>query len=258
VLRSASSLAGAWGSALLAGLAALTGGTTARAQDWSTVVLPDATPFRVETWAGADITSKSWSAYSGVTLALFGPIDSDGWRLRAVGGYGTYSYGVTRSISGPSSPQASRGTVSFADILLGYQQHYGPLTLKAFAGVSAAHHPRTQWDGEDAVSDLDYGFKGILEAWLNMTERSWASLNLAWSPAHDIRQRLRFGFAIWPDLSLGVEAEAAGNAEDDGGRGGAFVRYRWARGEIAASGGPSLDSSRATGAYGTLNVLTRF
>jgi hypothetical protein len=239
----------------MAGLATVAGGTTARAQDWSTIVLPDAAPLRIETWAGADITAKSWSAYSGATLALFGPIESDGWRLRAVGGYGAYG---TKPLSGQSSPRAFRGTVSFADLLLGYQKQYGPLTLKAFAGVSAAHHQAPQADAEKMVSGLDLGFKGMLEAWLNMTERSWASLNLGWSSAQDIRQRLRFGFAIWPDLSLGVEAEAAGGADDDGGRGGAFLRYCWASGEIAASGGPLLDSSTTTGVYGTVNVLTRF
>jgi hypothetical protein len=123
VSRSASSVAGAWGSALMAaGLATLAGGTAARALDWSPVVLLDAAPLRIETWAGADITSRSWLAYSGVTLALFGPIDSDGWRLRAVGGYGAYGYAGTRAISGQSSPQAFRGTVSFADLLLGYQK----------------------------------------------------------------------------------------------------------------------------------------
>jgi hypothetical protein len=218
----------------------------------------DAASVRIETWAGADITSKSWSAYSGVTLALFGPLDSDGWRLRAVGGYGAYRYGGTRATPGQSSSRSSRGNVSFAEFLLGYQKQYGPLTLKAFAGVSAAHHQSTQRDAESTVSGLDHDFKGMLEAWLNMTERSWASLDLAWSSAHDIRQRLRLGFAIWPDLSLGVEAEAAGHADDDDGRGGAFVRYSWASGEIAASGGPSLDRSMTTGAYATLNVLTRF
>ena len=242
----------------MAGLATVAGGTAARAQDWSTIVLPDATPLRIETWAGADITAKSWSAYSGATLALFGPIDSDGWRLRAVGGYGAYSYDGAPAVSGQSSARAFRGTVSFADLLLGYQKQYGPLTLKAFAGASAAHHQPTQADAEKLVSGLDLGVKGILEAWLNMTERSWASLNIGWSSAQDIRQRLRFGFAVWPELSLGVEAEAASHADDDGGRGGVFVRYCWASGEIAASGGPLLDSSTTPGAYGTVNVLTRF
>jgi hypothetical protein len=238
----------------MAALATLAGGTTARAQDWSTVVVPAPSPSRVEVWAGADVTSKSWSAYSGMTLALFGPLDSDGWRLRTVGGYGAYSYAGTGDISGPST----RGTVSFADILIGYHKQFGSLTLKAFAGVSAANHQLAIFETENPGGGLDYGFKGILEAWLTMTERSWASLDLSWSSAHDIGQRLRLGFAIWPDFSLGVEADAAGNTDFDGGRGGAFVRYSWASGEIAASGGSSLDSALTTGAYGTLNVLTRF
>jgi hypothetical protein len=243
----------------MAGLAITAGGTTARAQDWSAVVLPDPSLYRREMWAGADVTSQSWSAYSGVTLAPFGPIDSDGWRLRTVAGYGAYRYDGTRPISGQIRAESFRGTVSFADVLLGYQKQYHSLTLKLFAGISAANHQLTPFDAENAVSGLDHGFKGMLEAWLDMTEWNWASLNLAWSSAHDAYAgRLRLGFTIWPELSLGLEGAADGNADYDGGRGGAFVRYTWGSGEIAASGGSSLDSTMTPGAYGTLNVLTRF
>jgi hypothetical protein len=227
----------------MAGLATSAGAGAVRAQDWSTIVLPDRTPLRFETWAGAQVSSKSWSAYSGVTLALFGPIDSDGWRLRAVGGYGAYK-------------DEGSGTISFADFLLGYQKQYSALTLKAFAGVAAEQLAHA--DGQAAVSTIDCGFKAILEAWLNMTERSWASLDLTWSSAQEVRQRLRFGFAIGPDISVGLEGEFTGGADSDGPRGGAFVRYSWASVEIVATGGAALDSPMATGAYGTLNVLTRF
>jgi hypothetical protein len=227
----------------MAGLATLGGEGAASAQDWSTIVLPDQTPSRFDLWTGAYIGSKSWSAYSGVTLALFGPIDGDGWRLRAVGGYGAYE-------------DEGSGAVTFGDVLLGYQKQYGALTLKAFGGLTAAD--QLALDGENAVSGPDCGFKAILEGWLNMTDRSWASLELVWSSAQDGRERLRFGFAIWPNLSLGLEAEATGSADTESQSGGAFARYTWASSEIAASGGASLDSSTAIGAYGTLNVLTRF
>ncbi|HZA01692.1 MAG TPA: cellulose biosynthesis protein BcsS [Hyphomicrobiaceae bacterium] len=228
----------------MAGLATLGGEGAASAQDWSTIVLPDQTPSRFDLWTGAYIGSKSWSAYSGVTLALFGPIDGDGWRLRAVGGYGAYE-------------DERSGSVSFADILLGYQKQYDALTLKAFAGVTAADD-LARIDGENAMSGPDCGFKGIFEGWLNMTERSWASLDLVWSSTHDGHQRLRVGFAVWPNLSLGLEAQATGRADSDGQRGGALVRYTWAGAEITASGGASLDSSLAMGAYGTVVVLARF
>lgn len=256
---SRASVAGAWGSALVAGLPTLTGGTTARAQDWSAVIVPEPSLSRREMWAGADVAARSWSAYSGATLAPFGSIASDGWRLRTVGGYGAYNYGGSRERSGKSGPHLIRGTVSFLDVLVGYHHQFGPLTLKVFTGFSAANHQLMPVDVDNSVWGLDHGFKSMLEAWLDMTERSWASLDLVWSSAHDAyASRLRFGFTIWPELSLGVEAGAAGSADYDHRRGGAFVRYTWESGEISAAGGPSLDGSMTAGAYGTFNALVRF
>jgi Cellulose biosynthesis protein BcsS len=210
-------------------------------------------------WGGADVTSRSWSVYSGVTLAPFGDLGGDGWRVRSVAGYGAYHYDGTRSVAGKLSPETFRGTIAFADVLLGYQKRYGPLTLKVFAGIAAEEYHLNLFDAENVGGGLDLGFKGLLETWLNVTERSWASLDLAWSSAHETyASRVRFGFRLSPALSLGLEGAAAGNAEYDGGRAGALARYTWEGGEIWASAGPSLDGSMTTGAYGTLNVLIRF
>jgi hypothetical protein len=259
VLRWAPIDAGARSSALVAALFTLGGATAARAQDWSATVIPEPSQFRREMWAGADATSQAWSAYSGVTLAPFGPIGNDGWRLRVVGGYGAYRYGATPHISGNLRSQSFRGTVSFADVLLGYQKQYSTLTLKVFAGLSAADHQLTPFDAENTVSGFDHGFKGMVEAWLDMSARNWAALNVAWSSVEDTYTgRLRLGFTVWPELSLGLEGAATGSDEYGSGRGGALVRYTWGSGEISASGGPLLDSAMTLGAYGTLNVLTRF
>jgi hypothetical protein len=243
----------------MVGLAPLLEGTTARAQGWITVVVPEPPhPWR-EMWGGADVTPHSWSVYSGMTLSPFGAIDANGWRVRVVAGYGAYGYDGSRQIAGELERQAFRGTVSFADLLLGYQKRYGSLTLKAFAGGAAENHQVTPFDAENGAGNLDLGFKGMVEAWLNMTERSWTSLDLSWSSVHDAySSHLRLGYAIWPNLSLGLEGGAVGNAEYGGGRGGAFARYTWSSGEISVSAGPSLDRSMTTGVYGTLNALTRF
>jgi hypothetical protein len=245
--------------AFMAGLAALAITTTARAQDWSAVVVPEPSASRREMWFGAETSGNSWSAYTGVTFAPFGPIGGDGWRIRIVGGYGAYNYETLRNISGKFRSKTFRGTVSFADALVGYQMRYSPLTLKVLAGISAMDHQITPFDAEHTLIGPDLGFNGMIEAWLDMNERNWASLNLSWSSARDsYASRLRYGFTVWPETSFGLEAAATGDAGYGGGRGGAFVRHTWGNGEITASGGPSLDSTMTVGAYGTLNVLTRF
>jgi hypothetical protein len=109
------------------------------------------------------------------------------------------------------------------------------------------------------VTGFDLGFKAQAEAWLDLTASTWASLDVAWSSAHDTySSRLRAGYRLWPELSIGLEAGALGNAEYDGGRGGAFLRYTWEGGEVSTSAGAAVDRSLDVGAYATFNVLFRF
>ena len=205
-----------------------------------------------ELWAGAEVTANSWSVYSGVTIALFSSLYDNGWRLRAVGGYGFYSY--------PKYDLTIRGYVGFGDLLLGYQHQFGPLTLKAFMGLSAESHNLLPLDPESTVVGTDLGAKAALETWWEIGPQTWSSLDLSWSTVHGgtYAARARAGYRIKPQLSVGLEAAAEGDAEYDGGRGGGFLRYTWAGGEISASAGASVDRSGETGGYGTMNALFQY
>jgi hypothetical protein len=205
-----------------------------------------------EVWAGVTVTSSSWAVYSGITAALYGPLHADGWRVRAAGGYGQYSY---RNLGTPI-----HGEVTFVDALVGYHQRWGALTVKGFAGLSAERHDLTPLDLDSDVVGSDLGAKIQLETWLELSPSGWASLDLSWASAHggSYAARGRAGYRLWPELSVGLEAAAMGNAEYDGGRSGAFLRYAWPTGEISAAAGVSVDRSLETGGYGTLNVLYRY
>lgn len=205
-----------------------------------------------EVWAGAEVTASNWSAYSGITAALSGPIDADGWRIRAVGGYGAYSY--------DRYDATIRGTIGFGDLLIGYQHQLGSLTLKGFIGASSESHNLMPLDPDNSIIGASYGAKAALETWWEMTPQAWSSLDLSWSTVHGgaYAARARTGYRIRPELSLGLEAAGSGNAEYDGGRGGVFLRYTWSAGEISASAGASVDRSGESGGYGTLNALYRY
>lgn len=204
-----------------------------------------------EVWAGADVTAHSWSIYSGITWAPFGTLAQDGWRARMVGGYGHYRY--------DGHPMRFDGEVGFGDLLVGYHMGMGALTVKAFAGVALDSHSVSPFDPDNGVTGSATGVKATLETWLDLSPRTWSSLDLSWTSAHETYAgRLRLGYRLLPTLSVGVEAGAAGNSEYDGGRGGLFLRHEWSGGEISASAGAAGDRSEMTGAYGTLNVLQRF
>jgi len=207
----------------------------------------------MEFWGGAEVNANSWSTYSGATIALSGFLETDGWRLRIGDGYGTYSY---ESDGGSTI----RGHVGFGELLLGYQYQLGSLTLKGFVGAAAEAHTLSPFDTETTVVGTDYGVKTALESWWEITPEVWTSLDLSWSSVHGgtYAAHARAGYRIKPELSLGVEATAKGNAEYDGGRLGALVRFSWSGGEIAASTGASIDRSGETGGYGALHALYRY
>ncbi|MFM1816480.1 MAG: hypothetical protein RLZ98_3175 [Pseudomonadota bacterium] len=212
-----------------------------------------------ELWSGIDTTANATSVYAGFNLAPFTTLNSDGLRLRAVAGGGGYDY--TAGVPFLGSPRHSRihGRSAFVDLLVGYQWTVGPATLKAFAGGTWSEHTLSPFDPANDVFGEKFGVKAILEGWLNVTDRSWASADLSFSTAHgDFSSRLRYGYRLMPKLSVGPEAGGYGNREFTGGRIGAFARYEWTRGEIALSGGISGDIEQPDSPYATLNVVQKF
>jgi len=216
----------------------------------------------MEIWTGAEAYRHAWSVYGGATLALFGSIQEDGWRLRVLGGQGAYRYQSQRWTGTGTVPVTLQGTVTFADLLVGYHRQLGPLTLKVFAGVSTSDHDLA--DPEARVRGRAWGGKGVLEAWWNITELAWLSADLSLaSMHHDYASRLRLGWRLLPELSVGLEAGAVGNVDCDIGRAGGFLRYEWDGGEVSLSGGWASDGMRGDrdgtqGPYAVLSVLTRF
>lgn len=240
-----------------------------------------AAPFSREVWIGADATTSSWLVYSGMTLSPLSGIHDDGPRLRFATGYGGYTWrGNARAADGTVAHGA--GTTVYADALIGYLMRLGPLTAKAFAGVSLSGHSVTDLvqplgipvaPGEAPLDGREIGGKAALELWLNLGSRGWASLDLNWTSAHDTyAARFRTGWRAWPTLSLGVEAIINGDRRYDitafmsepglehtERRTGAFARYEWYGGEVSLAGGlafaPDDDSVKP---YATLNWITQF
>lgn len=212
-----------------------------------------------EIWTGADVSSHVWLLYSGATVSPYGHIYSDGLRLRIAGGYGRYSYVGKRL----SDMQAFNAETSYAEALVGYQQRFGELTAKGFVGVAAIEHDIAPFDPENAVQGQEIGPKIAAELWLNVGASGWSSLDLSWTSAHNTSAaRLRAGYRIIGDVSLGLEGGV--NATDFGedARGGAFVRYAWNGGEISLSGGFAgrflEEASTLRDPYATASWLTQF
>lgn len=238
-----------------------------------------------EMFAGADVCKNSWITYSGVTVAPYGHIHADGWRLRAGGGYGRYDY---EKLDGPAGAAATRtfdADTYFADLMVGYQSQFGPVTAKIFVGAAAIGHRVTPLDDENIVVGDDFGFKAATELWINLGPIAWASLDVAYTTAHEtLTSRARLGYRIVPAVSVGLEAGL--NVDEQGecrmNKGcatlnldntepatyydysqiGVFTRYEWQGGEISVSAGAAgavySDSGDDVQLYGTVNWNSQF
>jgi hypothetical protein len=224
---------------------------------------------RVEFYSGAEAFRHAWSLYTGATLAPFGSILEDGLRLRAAGGYGAYSYSGARAFGPTSQIVDFDGEAGFAEFLVGYHKQLGPWSLKLYGGVTLSQHHISPDDPETVIRGQGLGGKVVLESWWDMTERAWTSLDLSWASLYDsYSARARLGWRLTPQISTGLEAGAGGNVEGDIARVGAFVRYEWAGGELAVSGGVANDAllqgagnpdiAEASVPYATLSWLMRF
>ena len=245
-----------------------------------------------EAWAGADISSNVWLVYSGITYAPWGGVHDPGWRFRAVGGYGEYSYSDRVPATDPAFARelSFHAQTYFADFLVGYQTRFGELTAKAFVGPSVISHDIEPLDTETIAIGDETGIKGVIELWLNIGASAWGSLDLSWSSAHNTRAaRARVGYRVWQNVSLGLEGGLNVDSQGecrigmteksacktayqetvdpagllDYGRAGAFARYEWDEGEVSLSAGVLGDSFASDGdveiaPYTTLNWLTRF
>lgn len=218
-----------------------------------------------ETSMGVEAARNSWSAYSTTTWAPFSPIDVDGFRLRTSGGYGRYRYEGFRDIGKAHIATEFGGITSFADLMIGYHLQVARTTIKAFAGGAGIAHVITPLDRNNEVSGLAIGFKATLETWTDLTEQLWLSADGSWTDAHGAYgSRMRGGWRMLPELSLGVEAGLHGNVASNGGRSGLFIRYAPDWGEVSISGGMMRDLERQDGdpdrdsLYGSLNVLLRY
>lgn len=229
------------------------------AGDWATAVEPENPVYKYDVYAGGEATSHSRSFYGGMTASLSGDIRVDGFRVRSAGGYGTYSYTSPRWNGITRVPMNFSGTQTFTDLMLGYQQAFGPWIVKVFAGGNQDQHVIAPFDNKNSVQGQQRGFKAAVETWLNIDDVAFIQSETSWSQVFETYGgRVRAGLRVNPALSTGVEGAVNGNAAYDTGRLGAFGRFEWSRGEVSASGGVAGDRANVTGGYGTVAVMFRF
>jgi Cellulose biosynthesis protein BcsS len=205
-----------------------------------------------EHWSGAEQFGRTLSFYSGATIAVGGSVlRESGWRLRSISGHGRTSYPGVKWVAGHAYPVAVHAQNTFSDLLAGYQwgeaTRFGHLTVKAFGGLTVEGQRATPSNAV-AARGIKYGGKGAVESWLDLSDRTWLSVDASVGSARrTFTGRARFGWRAFPGLSIGPEAAVGGNDGDGAGRAGGFARFEWGAGdwwsgEVSAAAGVSTST----------------
>lgn len=217
-------------------------------------------PASAEIWSGAQVTDNSWYASSGLIYAFGGDVLADGLRVRAETGGGTYSYTGRQPGQPIDTPDVLfQGTATEGEIAAGYQQRFGPMIARAFLGASYVDHEIRPKDVFNEVSGTAFGAVGRADLWWDIDARAWASAGASYDTAFSTYSAYASaGYRVLPELSLGLEAGAFGNATLDAGRIGALLRWDTGYGEMSAAAGVSGDYADPTTPYGRIDWLVRF
>jgi hypothetical protein len=183
-----------------------------------------------------------------------------------------------------------------AAIMPGYQMAFGPLIVKAFAGLAyaggEAESSNPGWTAEMRFDEL-WGPRGVLETWLTLSDRLWFSLDASYTAAfqryrdtnltfHDYAATARLGYRALPWLTLGPEAAVFGSKSvcsslfdmstscfqqdlsilpseaTETIRTGGFMKLNFLGTETTLSGGISTDHLGNETAYGSASMYVKF
>jgi cellulose biosynthesis protein BcsS len=191
-----------------------------------------------ELFTGFDASDNSVGGYLGAGYAFGKGLYESGWRLRAVGAFGSYHFGGSLTVRGVQIPTDFDGDDSYGAALIGYQLRRQSLFLKFFAGIEAEDQHIVPHDPNNSVQGSEVGLKLQAESWFDYSPRTFFSLDASYGTAFQEYWTLApVGYRVTPRLSLGIEGGALGNEEYDAARGGAFTRIYFRKVEITVSGG---------------------
>jgi hypothetical protein len=212
-----------------------------------------------ESWGGGEMQARSWSLYSGTTVALTGDIEAPGWRLRTTGGYGQYTY--RKWIKGLDGPEFAKmtGRKVFSDALLGFQTHWSNLTVKAFGGFTTENHIVDARDIDSDSNGLSYGGKIALEAWLSLSNNYWMAGSASWASGFNtFKVEFKAGSAVWRNVDIGIETRFEGDETFNAGRLGAFATWQIGDAGLTATAGYTGDRDMRISPYASLSLFYRY
>jgi hypothetical protein len=163
---------------------------------------------------------------------------------------------VDENLSRLTQHQADRLHLGIAP---GYAATLGALTLKTYLGLAYQSENVTPEDSTRTTAGDIWGAEAIVEAWLQLEEKNWFSLNGSYFTGTDAyTAEFKYGHRPFEWLSAGPEFALYGDADDASARAGAFIRIYQEAIETTVSGGLAGTYKSDPGVYGAANIHMRF
>jgi hypothetical protein len=169
----------------------------ALAQNWFNPFAPPAYNPTTMVFGGLTATPTSFFAYAGGAYGLGSDLWSDGYRVRALAGAGTYEHEITG---------AKNKDIPFfsGELMAGYSRGFGEARLSGFLGVHVESHNNKN-PGAD-IDGTDIGIKGQAELWLPLSDKthivasgSLSSVHTSYYATARAMRRINKRFAIGPE-----------------------------------------------------------
>lgn len=189
------------------------------------------------------------------TVAPFGGLETNGFRMRMIGVLGGYRYDASAAGVGLVTGNQVGGS-----LLMGYEWIVDRTKVGVFGGLDAISNRLDKYDPDNTTEGAAFGARIGVDFYSRPTDATYAAGTFSYTTANNgYYMRLRGGMAIYEQTFMGPELLALGDSF--------YTQWRLGVGlhnielgpvKIGVSGGFVSDSSRGNGAYGILDTRLTF
>lgn len=204
-------------------------------------------------FSGGDLWREGGFLHGGLLWSP-GGLEEEGFTLKVIFGTGAYRYR-----SGALGDAEVMGRQLSASLMPGWRFKRQGFELTVFAGLDAQDHWLSLNDPSNGLQGIHIGVRSGFDLWYEPTRTTMLALDASVStigPSYTVHGA--YGWRVFDRVYLGPEAGAL--VCDD------YRQYRFGlhmtafkteRFEMSAAVGHARDSSRRSGAYGRLSLVTR-
>ncbi|MBS7542695.1 cellulose biosynthesis protein BcsS [Ancylobacter oerskovii] len=205
-------------------------------------------------YSGVDVARDTSYGWAGAAWSPFGLMEEEGFRLRAQGGGGRYSYRTDDVPGGWNSASKLEG-----EVLAGWQFLAGGHALAIYGGVNVRQDTLDRPDPSNRDQGSHVGIKGVVE-WFYRPAPDWVASAAAGASTADetASARASLGRRLNEHIELGTEATGYTDWFSNTAGAGLYIANPLPGRQWRLAGGWRWSSDSPDGAYGTLSFYAPF